>query len=101
MDITMDTLFKGLTFVGTFDDVCKSKHASKYLELIKKLKTVQWRDGLKDMTENEVILCDMLEGQLVDEKALKGGLLLYVNSGPIYREIVKSLFRIYESYASI
>ena len=50
------------------------------------------------MTENEVILCEMLEKQLCDEHSLKGLLLLYVNAGPIYRQVVKLLAKLYKSY---
>jgi predicted nucleic acid-binding Zn ribbon protein len=93
----MDALCGSISLSGNFDDVCKSKHAVKYLQLVKQAKQVQWR-ACDTLTENEIILCEMLEKQLCDEKSVKGLLLLYVKGGPLYRQISKLLFETYRKY---
>jgi len=86
-----------VSFTGSFDDVCSNKHATQYIEMVKHVRQVQWRE-CATLTENEIILCTMLEKQLNDADSVKGLILLYVRGGPICRQVSKLLFNTYLSY---
>lgn len=97
----MDSVLKlvGATdYSGCFQEVCDSKHAEDFMNLVHLAKQVQWRKNTHKMTENEVILCEMLEQMTENEKCLKGNMLMYVRSGVVFRQLLKTLVSLYKSY---
>lgn len=92
-------LLKG-DYKGVFEEVCKDKKAQKFMALVNELKNVDWRKNQHSMTENEVILCTMLEKNMSCEVNIKGSMLMYVRSGSVYRQLVKTMAGIYRKYGA-
>ena len=90
----------GTDYRGTFDDICSDKRANEFMALINELKGVDWRVNLDEMTENEIILCTMLEKNMSCEINIKGSMLMYVRSGSVYRQLFKYMAGVYSKYGS-
>lgn len=71
------------------------------MRLVEEARGVRWEAAMSSMTENEIILCQMLEDMMTREIAIKGNLLMYVRSGPIYRQLTKLLVKTYSSYHTV
>jgi hypothetical protein len=93
-------LLKSVSYRGEFSEVCDNKHALKFMSMVSELKEVNWRSNIGALTENEIILCTMLEKNISCEINIKGAMLMYVRSGRIYRQMVKHMADVYKRYDS-
>lgn len=93
-------LITGIDYKGSFEEICNDSRSAQFMDIVNDLKCVEWRVNIDTMTENEIILCTMFEKNMSCEANIKGSMLMYCKSGPIYRQLFKTMAGIYRSYGT-
>lgn len=95
----MDGLLKKVSdFEGEYQDVCNDPKAQDFMNLLRELREVRWRDAPNPITENERIMCTMFERHLYCEDTVRGNLVLWVKGGMVFRQMMKTVAKLYQRY---